>query len=116
MEMRYDGRYVVYAFVGCGDFCAHPTSVSQFSFSRENSREMSVKSYIIFCYTFHEKYEFEELLCHPYTLFTCTMVPNRQTTQQPRFIYDSWYERQLEPGFLHSLPSASKNFPSIIFS
>src|SRR6267378_505792 len=76
----------------------------------------TIKGYIIFCYPFHEKYEFEELLCHPYTLFTCTMVPHRQTTQRPRFIYDSWYERQLEPGFLHSVPSPSKNFPSTIFS
>src|SRR6266496_2362102 len=36
-----DGRDVVYAFVGGRDLLAHPTSLTQFSFSRENSREMS---------------------------------------------------------------------------
>jgi len=40
--VREDDRYVVYAFVGGNDLFAHPTSVTQFSFSRENSREMSV--------------------------------------------------------------------------
>jgi len=40
LEVRDDGRYVVYSFVGGSDFCAHPTSLTQFSFSRENSREM----------------------------------------------------------------------------
>src|SRR6266568_8803770 len=39
--MRDDGRDVVYAFVGCDDLLAHPTSLTQFSFSRENSHEMS---------------------------------------------------------------------------
>jgi hypothetical protein len=42
LEVRDDGWYVVYSFVGCGDFFVHPTSLTQFSFSRENSREMSV--------------------------------------------------------------------------
>jgi len=38
-----DGWDVVYAFVDGGDFFAHPTSVTQFSFSHKNSREMSVQ-------------------------------------------------------------------------
>jgi hypothetical protein len=40
LEMRDDGRDVVYAFVGCCDRLAHPTSLTQFSFLCENSREM----------------------------------------------------------------------------
>ncbi len=40
LERRDEGRDVVYAFVGCCDLLAHPTSLTQFSFSRENSREM----------------------------------------------------------------------------
>jgi len=36
-----DGWYVVDAFVGCCNCCAHPTSLTQISFSRENSHEMS---------------------------------------------------------------------------
>ena len=39
-EMRDDGRDVVYSFVGCCNLLAHPTSLTQFSFSRENSCEM----------------------------------------------------------------------------
>jgi len=35
-----DGRDVVDSCVGCGNFFAHPTSVTQFSFLRENSHEM----------------------------------------------------------------------------
>jgi hypothetical protein len=39
--VRDDSWDVVYAFVGYGDLWAHPTSLTQFSFSRENSRELS---------------------------------------------------------------------------
>jgi hypothetical protein len=39
--MRDDGWYVVYSFVGCCDLFAHPTSLPQFSFSRDNSHELS---------------------------------------------------------------------------
>jgi hypothetical protein len=42
LEVRDHGWYVVDSFVGCCDFFAHPTSVTQCSFSRENSRETSV--------------------------------------------------------------------------
>src|SRR5262249_60142595 len=41
LEVHNDSWYVVYAFVGCCDCCAHPTSLTQISFSRENSHEMS---------------------------------------------------------------------------
>lgn len=40
LEVRDEGRYVVDSFVDGSDFYAHPTSLTQFSFSRENSREM----------------------------------------------------------------------------
>ena len=40
LEVRDDGRYVVDSFVDGSDFCAHPTSLTHFSFARENSREM----------------------------------------------------------------------------
>ena len=40
LELRDDDRYIVYAFVGCCDLLAHPTSLSQFLFSRDHSREM----------------------------------------------------------------------------
>jgi len=40
--VRDDGWYVIYSFVGCCDFVAHPPSLTQFLFSRDNSREMSV--------------------------------------------------------------------------
>ena len=43
--MRDDGWYVVYSFVGCCDFLAHPTSLTPFSFSRENLHELSVTGY-----------------------------------------------------------------------
>jgi len=39
--VRDDGREVVYSFVGYCNFCAHPTSLTQFSVSRENSHELS---------------------------------------------------------------------------
>ena len=42
LEVHKDGWYVVDAFVGCCNCCAHPTSLTQISFSRENSHEMSV--------------------------------------------------------------------------
>jgi hypothetical protein len=42
VQVRDDGREVVYSFVGYCDFCAHPTSVTQFSVSRENTHELSV--------------------------------------------------------------------------
>jgi hypothetical protein len=48
LEVRDDGRYVVYSFVGCCDLFAHPTSLTQFSFSRENSHEMSVYVLVLF--------------------------------------------------------------------
>jgi hypothetical protein len=41
LEVHKDGWYVVDAFVGCCNSCAHPTSLTQISFSRENSHEMS---------------------------------------------------------------------------
>ena len=41
LEVRDDCRYVVYSFVGGGNVCTHATSVAHFSFSRENSYEMS---------------------------------------------------------------------------
>jgi hypothetical protein len=44
LEVRDDSWDVVYAFVGYGDLWAHPTSLTQFSFSRENSRELSALS------------------------------------------------------------------------
>jgi hypothetical protein len=43
--VRDDGREVVYSFVGYCNFCAHPTSLTQFSVSRENSHELSVPVY-----------------------------------------------------------------------
>jgi hypothetical protein len=43
LEVRDDSWDVVYAFVGYCDLWAHPTSLTQFSFSRENSRELSVQ-------------------------------------------------------------------------
>jgi hypothetical protein len=48
LEMRDDRRDSVYSFMGCGDLLAHPMSLTHFSFSRENSREMSVMRRIIF--------------------------------------------------------------------
>src|SRR6266581_9785068 len=42
LKVRDDGREVVYSFVGYCDFCAHPTSLTHFSVSRENSHELSV--------------------------------------------------------------------------
>src|SRR5262249_49134094 len=42
LQIPDDRRDTVYAFVGCGDCFAHPTSLTQFPFLSENSREMSV--------------------------------------------------------------------------
>jgi hypothetical protein len=41
LAMRDERRESVYAFVGCGDCFAHPTSLPPCSFLSENSREMS---------------------------------------------------------------------------
>src|SRR5262249_46746877 len=41
LEVRDDRRYSIYSFVGCGDLCAHSTSLTQSSFSRANLCEMS---------------------------------------------------------------------------
>ena len=50
LEVRDDDWYVVYSFVGCCDFFAHPTRFTHCSFSSEKSREMSGLSFkIIAC-------------------------------------------------------------------
>jgi len=43
-EWRPEGRSIVSLLVGCRHFFVHPTSITQISFSRENSLEMSVTS------------------------------------------------------------------------
>src|SRR5207253_4786691 len=41
-----DDRNIIYSFVGCStDLSVHPTNLTQFSFSREFSRETSVKGH-----------------------------------------------------------------------
>src|SRR4029450_11706294 len=52
--MRDDGWYVVYSFVGCCDLFAHPTSLPQFSFSRDNSHELSALTYQIITLVFYK--------------------------------------------------------------
>src|SRR5206468_8673297 len=49
-ELREDDRDIVYSLVLDCNLFAHPTSVSQFSFSRDYSRERSACRYGIRCF------------------------------------------------------------------